>query len=150
MNGVLVKQAEVSDIDHLVYLFDGYRQFYGKESNVVQVRDFLLSRFNYGDSVLFIAWLNGEPAGFTQLYPSFSSTSLARIFILNDLFVALGARKQAVATHLLAAAKVFAKTVGAIRLTLSTAITNEVAQQLYSSQGWKRDDEFYEYNLSLI
>ena len=32
---------------------------------------------------------------------------------------------------------------------LSTAITNAPAQRLYEATGWKRDEDFYEYALSL-
>jgi ribosomal protein S18 acetylase RimI-like enzyme len=37
--------------------------------------------------------------------------------------------------------------VGAVRLTLSTEVTNDAAQSLYESEGWKRQTEFYVYNL---
>lgn len=87
MNAVTVRQATLSDLDALVPLFDGYRQFYGRASDAQAVRVFLLDRFNHGESALFIAVEGQTPIGFTQLYPSFSSVSLARTFILNDLFV---------------------------------------------------------------
>jgi ribosomal protein S18 acetylase RimI-like enzyme len=77
------------------------------------------------------------------LYPSFSSVSLARIFILNDLFVHEQARRKGVASMLMSAAVKFASTLGAVRLSLSTAITNDAAQALYHSAGWKRDDQFF-------
>ena len=38
---------------------------------------------------------------------------------------------------------------GADRLSLSTAITNEAAQALYHSAGWKRDDQFLVYDLAI-
>ncbi len=87
--------------------------------------------------------------GFCQLYPSFSSVSLARAFILNDLYVVESSRKQGIATMLLNAAAEFAKELGAIRLTLSTAISNQAAQHLYEQAGWIRDQDFYVYNLRI-
>lgn len=49
---------------------------------------FLRERFARRDSVVFVApAATGGLHGFTQLYPSLSSVSLARIFVLNDLFV---------------------------------------------------------------
>jgi ribosomal protein S18 acetylase RimI-like enzyme len=42
-----------------------------------------------------------------------------------------------------------ARASGAVRLKLSTAITNVSAQRLYAALGWKRDEEFCEYGLSL-
>jgi hypothetical protein len=38
------------------------------------------------DSTIFLAEERGYPLGFTQLYPSFSSVSMKRVWILNDLF----------------------------------------------------------------
>jgi GNAT superfamily N-acetyltransferase len=149
MNEVIVKQASLSDLDDIVPLFDLYRQFYGKESNEPQVHDFLLGRFNQGESTIFIAYLGKEPVGFTQLYPSFSSVSLARIFILNDLYVIAHGRKQGVAKSLIESAKAYAQTLGAITLTLSTAVTNETAQKLYQSTGWERDEQFYVYDFQV-
>jgi GNAT superfamily N-acetyltransferase len=93
--------------------------------------------------VLFIAHEGSSPIGFTQLYPSFSSVSLKRIFILNDLFVNESGRRKGVGSALISAAVEYAKAVGAIRLALSTALTNTTAQALYESGGWERDDDFF-------
>ena len=99
-----------------------------------------MARFNHGDSALFIAHKGNTPIGFTQLYPSFSSVSLARIFVLNDLFVHEQARRRGVASKLLFSAIEFASYLGAVRVSLSTAATNEIAQAFYQSAGWKRDE----------
>ncbi len=142
-----VRQATLSDIEDIVPLFDLYRQFYGQSSNPSEIKEFLLNRFNHGESVIFIAYSNNKAVGFTQLYPSFSSTSLKRIFILNDLFVLPELRTKGVGSSLLKEAKNYAQTLGAIRLTLSTAISNTTAQKLYESTGWIKDQEFFHYNL---
>jgi ribosomal protein S18 acetylase RimI-like enzyme len=144
-----VRQATIRDLEQLVPLFDGYRQFYGRASDLRGAREFLLARFNNDESTVFIAYEDERAIGFTQLYPSFSSISLARIFILNDLFVHEQARRKGVATALMSAAVKFATALGADRLSLSTAITNNAAQALYHSAGWKRDDEFVVYDLAI-
>ena len=90
---------------------------------------------------------DGSAVGFTQLFPSFSSASAARILILNDLFVRPEARRTRVGSLLLAAATGFARAVGAVRLTLSTEVSNEPAQALYEAAGWTRQTDFYVYNL---
>ena len=149
MNKITVRQAVLTDIDELVPLFDSYRQFYGRSSDLGAVSKFLSARFNHGESVLFIAFDADTPVGFTQLYPSFSSVSLARIFILNDLFVTTEGRRKGVGTRLLSAAVDYAKSLNAVRLTLSTEITNKSAQALYQSAGWKQDDQFYVYHFAL-
>lgn len=52
-------------------------------------------------------------------------------------------------TCLTGAATAFAKAAGAVRLTLSTAVTNTHAQAVYESLGWRRDELFYVYNFAL-
>ena len=150
MKQVQARQAVLADLHALALLFDAYRVFYGSNSDVEAARQFLLQRFNNRESVLFIAIAEDTAVGFCQLYPSFSSVSLARTFILNDLYVAESYRKQGIATILLKQAAVFTKDHKAIRLSLSTAITNRAAQSLYEQAGWIRDEDFYVYSLKII
>lgn len=149
MQTLNVRQATLADLPALAVLFDAYRQFYGRSPDLAGARAFLLERFNHGESVLFIAHQGEAAVGFTQLYPSFSSVSMARVFVLNDLFVQAQARKAGVASSLLAAAADYAKAFGAVRLTLTTNIDNTVAQSVYAAQGYKRDQEFFVYHLAL-
>jgi len=149
MSIITVRQALLSDLDALAPLFDSYRQFYGRPSDLNAAKEFLLARFNHGESVLFIAHEDNQPVGFAQLYPSFSSVSLARIFVLNDLFVDEHARRKGVASTLMSAAVDYASSLGAIRVSLSTATTNEAAQRLYQSAGWKRDEQFFVYHVAV-
>lgn len=144
-----VRLATAADIPALVPLFDGYRQFYSQPSDPELARSFLSERFARNESVVFIAVAeSGAALGFTQLYPMFSSTRAARIFVLNDLFVAPEARRRGVANGLLAAAEAYAARAGAVRLTLSTAHTNQSAQQLYESRGWKLEEKFRWYQFA--
>ena len=149
MSTVTVRQAVLSDLAALVPLFDAYRQFYGRPSDVGAAREFLLARFDHGESVLFIAHAGHTPVGFTQLYASFSSVSLARTFVLNDLYVDEQARRKGAAAKLMAAAVEFAGALGAVRISLSTATTNDTAQALYASAGWTRDDQFFVYHRAI-
>ena len=142
-----VRQATVDDVEQLVPLFDAYRQFYGRTSDAAAAR--ALARFANRESTLFIAHEGDTAIGFAHLYPSFSSVSLARIFILNDLFVQEQARRTRVASSLLSAAATFAVSLGAVRLSLSTALTNDAAHALYRSAGWNRDQQFSVYHLAL-
>ena len=147
---VTVRQATVADLDLLVPLFDAYRQFYRRPGDLDLARRFLLDRLRHNQSVIFVALQrNGSAVGFTQLFPSFSSASAGRIFILNDLFVAPQARRRGVGAALLDAAAKFGRAAGALRLTLSTEVSNETAQALYEANGWRRQTDFYVYNLPL-
>ena len=144
-----VRQATVEDLDLIVPLFDAYRQFYRQPSDTEGARRFLLERFEHNQSVIFLARDEGDAIGFTQLYPSFSSASIARIFILNDLFVAPDARGRGVGSALLDAAAQYGRRVGAIRLALSTELSNSTAQAVYEKMGWQRDSVFCVYQLPL-
>lgn len=147
--GIDVRQATVEDLDALVPLFDAYRQFYRQASDPQRARQFLLERFAHNESIIFLAFEAAAPAGFTQLYPSFSSGALGRTFILNDLFVRSEARRRGVGSALLRKAVDYAQRVNAVRLTLSTEVANTAAQAAYESLGWKRDARFYVYELAL-
>jgi len=146
MSTITIRQAALDDLDAIAPLFDAYRQFYGRPSDPDGARAFLDDRLQRRESVVLLAFDGEQAVGFTQLYPSFSSVSLAPIQILNDLYVDPSARKHGVGTQLLSAAVEYARSVGAIRLTLTTATTNLPAQRVYEAAGWKRDDVFYVYN----
>jgi len=147
---VQVRQATVHDLDTLVPLFDGYRQFYGKPSNPEGARAFLGARFAHHQSVILLAMdAGGTGMGFTQLYPLFSSVRMVRTYLLNDMFVSPQARRQGVAAALLREAAAHARALGAASLSLSTALDNAPAQALYEALGWQRDHQFCEYTLTL-
>lgn len=151
-NTLEIVRATIDDLEQLVPLFDGYRQFYKQESDLEGARRFLQAHFEGNTSVVFLAFRidaegQRQACGFTQLYPSFSSTSMKRIWILNDLFVTPSARRTGTGTALLERARQFAIETSAKRLTLNTALDNYTAQSVYEAHGWKRDQEFYTYHL---
>jgi GNAT superfamily N-acetyltransferase len=143
-----VRQAVFADLPVLAPLFDGYRRFYGRPTDVAAAQTFLRERFDHGESVIFLAHAAGAPAGFTQLYPSFSSVSLARVFLLNDLFVVPERRRTGVGSQLLRAATEHARALGAVRVSLNTDIQNTSAQAVYEARGWKRDREYFAYHFA--
>jgi GNAT superfamily N-acetyltransferase len=149
MSTVSVRQATAGEFHVVAPLFDAYRQFYGKTADLDGARRFLRDRLERAESVILVAFDGAEAAGFTQLYPSFSSVSMARIFVLNDLFVAPGARRIGTGSALLEAAADFGRRNGAVRLALQTALTNRTAQSVYERLGWRRDAEFCSYQLEL-
>ncbi|HEX9496026.1 MAG TPA: GNAT family N-acetyltransferase [Candidatus Limnocylindria bacterium] len=138
-------RAELDDLDALVPLFDGYRRFYEQPSDVAGARAFLSERIKRNESVIFLAVADGTIVGFTQLYPLFSSVSMERLWLLNDLFVAADARRTGAGRALLERAERHAREMGAQGLTLTTGNANLTAQRLYESCGWTRDTEFTHY-----
>jgi ribosomal protein S18 acetylase RimI-like enzyme len=139
----------LEQVELVAPLFDAYRQFYVQPPDPDGSRRFLAERLGRGESVLYAVVEGGRALGFTQLYPCFSSVSMRPIWILNDLYVAEDARRRGVGARLLRAACDHALRTGAVRLALSTAVTNTTAQALYERDGWKRDTAFlhYEYQL---
>jgi GNAT superfamily N-acetyltransferase len=150
MTTVQVHRARVADLEMVAPLFDAYRQFYQQPGDLDGARAFLTERLQLDESVIFLALLDaGTPAGFTQLYPIFSSTTMQRAWLLNDLFVVPVARRAGVGRALLERAHQFAHEMNAKELMLQTAVDNFAAQRLYESLGWQRDNDFYVYMLTV-
>ncbi|MDN5882641.1 MAG: GNAT family N-acetyltransferase [Nitrosospira sp.] len=141
--------ANLDHLDVVLPLFKAYRGFYGRESGDRQARDFLRERIANEQSVIFLAELDLQPVGFTQLYPIFSSVNMSRVWLLNDLYVAESARRQGVATALLRAASEHASQTSASGLILQTGRDNRNAQALYEREGWRRQDNYYWYDLEV-
>lgn len=144
-----LRRALLPDLERLVPLFDGYRQFYRRPSDPELAERFLRERLTADESVIFVAEESGGLLGFVQLYPSFWSVAACRSWILNDLYVVPGHRGSGVGRALMDRARAHAEATGAGGLDLSTQKSNHGAQRLYQTAGWHRDDEFYHYELSL-
>lgn len=143
-----IKQASIDDINIVAPLFNAYRIFYNQASDMAGATNFLYERIVKNQSTLFIAFINGEAVGFTQLYPIFSSVSLRPALLLNDLYIAERVRKLGVAAALLNKAKEFGKQNNAGWLLLETAFDNYNAQSLYEKNGWiKQTDFFFQFSL---
>ena len=139
--------ASFDHLPQLAPLFDAYRVFYGQASDLESARAYLQERFTLGESVVFIAILEvgseTRAVGFTQLYPMFSSVSLRRIWILNDLYVEADVRGQRIGERLIERAVQLAKESGANGIQLETAHTNTSGQKLYECLGFEREDLEY-------
>lgn len=144
-----IYQATMKDLDGVSNLFNLYRMFYEQISDVEGAKTYIKNRIENKESVIFVAKDKGEYLGFTQLYPTFSSISMKKAWILNDLYVDESARKQGVGEVLLDSVKVFAVETGAVSISLSTAPDNFSAQRLYERKGYLRDTQFYQYELKL-
>jgi ribosomal protein S18 acetylase RimI-like enzyme len=148
----IIRRAVASDAAAVAPLFDAYRQFYGKESNRALAEQFLERRLTNGESIVLVAesrTAGVEPLGFVQLYPTFSSIGCGPAWVLNDLFVAEGARRVGVAEALMHAATGAAKRAGVPSISLSTAHDNFAAQALYTKLGYILDEQFRTYSLAV-
>lgn len=145
-----VYQATMEDLEGVSNLFNLYRLFYQNTSDLIGANAYIKDRLENKDSVIFVVKNKQEYVGFTQLYPTFSSISMKRSWILNDLYVEAEARKQGVGEMLLQKVKDYAIETGAKSISLSTAPDNYSAQRLYEKNGYRRDSQFYQYELSLV
>lgn len=144
-----VRDARPEDEADLGVLVDAYRRFYECAPDLPRARAFVADRLRRRDSVILVAERDGDLAGFTQLYPTLCTVEAGSIYILYDLFADPGSRVHGVGRALLRAAAERGRRDGVVRMDLSTATTNTTAQALYESEGWRRDDEFHHYSLTI-
>ena len=128
-------------LDALAALFDAYRVFYRKESDLQGAKAFLQELMDQKQSVVFVAEVDGDLVGFTQLYPLFSSTNMAKLWLLNDLYVQPEIRGKAIGKALLKAAQDHCVATQAKGLSLETEKTNQIGNGLYPKMDFVCDDE---------
>ncbi|PWT77134.1 MAG: GNAT family N-acetyltransferase [Bacteroidetes bacterium] len=133
---ILIRKATQADLSQLAELFNLYRIFYRKESDIDGARKFLGERMDANESIIFVATEGENLVGFTQLYPLFSSTRMKRTWLLNDLFVLEEFRGRGISKELIEMAKQLATETESAGLLLETEKTNVVGNNLYPSAGF--------------
>ena len=147
-----IKRIRPDEWQLVISLFDRYRMFYKKDSDLALAGHFIRERLDNNESVIYVAVDGEKPVGFTQLYPKYSSARAVKNWILNDLYVDAEYRKQGIGAKLIKQAAEFAKKSEAQFIQLETAVDNYTAQSLYEDLGFIKqspDEEFYLYKLSL-
>jgi GNAT superfamily N-acetyltransferase len=147
-----IAQASARDADLLAPLVMQYLAFYDRYPDPLAVRDYLHERLLAEECVVFLATkgaLDPQPIGFALLYPSFSSLGLRRSLILNDLYVTAEYRRTGIARRLLHAAHHHAALTGAVSIQLETEESNSGARRLYESEGYRQDERFLRYALTI-
>jgi ribosomal protein S18 acetylase RimI-like enzyme len=151
----VIERARAEDADSVAPLFDAYRQFYGAAPDLAAARAFIAARLERAESIVLLARSLPRESdsfgvvGFAQLYPSFSSVSLGPIVVFNDLFVLPSWRRSGVARSLIGETVRHGEQVGALRIHLSTQLTNAPALRLYQSLDFVPDEEFTHMSLAL-
>jgi len=143
---IVIKQATLENLDELVILFEAYRHFYRQDPAKDEATQFLKERIEKKESVIFIAidQSNNQALGFTQLYPTFTSTRMKKSWILNDLFVSEEGRGNGISKRLILAAKEHCVATKTFGLMLETERTNIIGNKLYPSAGFtKEENNFY-------
>jgi ribosomal protein S18 acetylase RimI-like enzyme len=145
-----IQRVGEADLPELLPLMRGYCDFY--ESDPSHEALLALSRALIEDPVREGVQLiarrtdTGEPLGFATIFWMWSTTRAARIAVMNDLFVAAGARRLGVGEALIAACLELARERGAALLQWQTAPDNRIAQALYERVGGLRES-WYDYHL---
>lgn len=141
-----IRKATRNDIEAVAELFDQYRVWYGKSSDLPAAKAFLAERLQQNESVMLVADDHGTLAGFAQLYPLFSSMRMQRQWLLNDLFVKEEYRGRGISKALLTQAKELCRQTGACGFTLETAKSNDIGNKLYPAVGMELNTEFNVYD----
>ncbi|MFG2387864.1 GNAT family N-acetyltransferase [Streptomyces lavendulae] len=144
---VEVREAGAADVETATGLFLGYLDFYGVPAarDPQGAREFLARRIGKGESLVLLADVPGAgTVGFAQVYRAFSSLTLGTAWILNDLYVAPSGRRTGAGRALLREVLRRAREEGVTGVQLETAYDNRVAQGLYESEGFVRE-EFHVY-----
>lgn len=143
-----IRKANITDLKALANLFNDYRVWYRKESDIDGARDFLSERIENNESVIYVASdKDGKLVGFTQLYPIFSSTRMKRLWLLNDLFIDENFRGRGLSKLLMNAAKELCRKTKACAVALETEKNNDIGNKLYPSVEFElnNDSNFYEW-----
>ena len=144
-----IKIAQPDDFEKIGEVFNLYRQFYEKESNIEACKNYIHERLINNEAQIFYIENEKECMGITQLYMTFDSLELSKKIILYDLYVRSEYRNKGIGRMLMNAAKSFAERKGVTSIELSTSINNKNAQSLYESLDYQRDTEFYDYYLAI-
>lgn len=132
-------------------MFDAYRIFYKRDSDLEGARAYLQARLERGEATVFLALEedSGAALGFALCYSTFSSVAMKPLVILNDLYTTPEAQRQGVGSALIEICATFARLEGALILRLRTAVDNNTAQRVYGKAGFKRDEVYDTYDLTV-
>ena len=144
-----VTRATSHDLDDLLPLVRGYREFYKQPYDAMGERSHIGAHLSNGSAAVFIARDDGAALGFVLIVQYMSTVRLGTGLILEDLFVDSRARGSSAADALMDAAMRYARDLGATGMFLETAVDNGRAQSVYERHGWTREERFYKYNAPL-
>jgi GNAT superfamily N-acetyltransferase len=147
--GPAIAEAGEADLADLLALMRAYCEFYavapGDEALLALSRALIDDPAREGVQ-LIARDAGGEAIGFATVFWTWSTTRGARTGVMNDLFVAPGARGGRVGEALIAACAERCRGHGAASLTWQTALDNERAQALYDRIGARRS-QWLDYDL---
>ena len=142
-DGVSVSRVGEADLADLLPLVRGYCDFYGvapADEDLLALSRALIADPDL-EGVQFLArGRDGAAVGFATVFWLWSTLIAGRIGLMNDLFVAAGARGGGAAEALIEACRAACRERGATRLTWQTAKDNARAQAVYDRVGGHREE----------
>ena len=147
----MIARVGEQDLDELLALMRGYCDFYdvapSDEDLLALSRALIADPAREGIQLIARAD-DGRAIGFATVYWTWSTTTAARLAVINDLFVAPEGRGSGAAAELIEACRDAAREHGAKRLAWQTALDNERAQRLYDRIGARRS-QWLDYDLDV-
>jgi GNAT superfamily N-acetyltransferase len=131
-----IREVSVTDYEQWLPLWNGYNAFYGRSGPTAlpaEVTGMTWKRFFDASEPVhaLVAELDGRLVGLTHYLFHRSTTLIAPICYLQDLFTAPESRRTGVARALIEAVYRRAEEAGSPRVYWQTHETNHVAQRLY-------------------
>jgi GNAT superfamily N-acetyltransferase len=147
----VIARAGIGDLDALIPLMRGYCDFYEVSPSDDALRALALELIEHPDTAgvqLLARDENGTATGFATIFWTYSTLSAAPIAVMNDLFVAPGARGRGLGAELIAACEAECAASGVEILEWQTAPANARAQAVYDRSGAERT-EWVTYTLAV-
>ena len=147
----MIATVTEADLDELLPLMRGYCDFYEVAPSDEELSALARNLIDHPDEGLQLISRgdDGTAVGFATIYWTWQTLSASRLGVMNDLFVAEGARGDGHADALIAECAVRCRERGATELAWQTARTNERAQAVYDRVGATRDDRWLDYSLTV-
>lgn len=151
---IKIKRIDIAEAESVYELFDKYRVFYKQQSDLELAKHFISERLKNNESIIFVAFdeVKNKSVGFAQLFPKYSSAKAVKNWILNDLYVDADYRQRGIGSDLIKAAIKFAGSTDSQFVQLSTQTDNYIAQSLYHSIGFIKQEpesDFYTYRINV-
>ncbi len=143
-----IREAKLLDLDSLSRLFHTYRHLsvsLDGVSTIQESRRWLKDRLENNEATFLIATKGSNLLGFATLYQGFSSVSLKKYWVLNDLYVLDSARGLGIGSKLLDAVDSYVITTNAKGVELETSVNNVSAQSLYERLGYVENTQYKSY-----
>ncbi len=145
----MIQQITTNTLSDIINLFDQYRIFYKKESDLHTAESYLSERLANNEAIIFAYYETEKPVAFTLCYFTFSSTRMAKTLQLNDLFVLPTHRSQGIGEQLIHHVFAYAKANDYASVGIETAHDNYGAQKLYQRLGFVEDSSVhYSYGVA--